>query len=836
MKRLVSTRRYSLVQLLVVTCVLLLGVWFTSRPIVPKAQADSKSTDYHSYESPQIHPLAITPDGTRLLATNSPANSLSIFQLSNGSPQLVSEIPVGLEPVSVAIRNNNEAWVANWLSDSISVVNLTTGNVIRTIDTGDEPTDIVFAGSPAKAYVCVAGLRQVKVYDPDNADADAKVIEIEGRQPRSLARDTSGERVFVSVFESGNQTTLVPASDVKLAGGLPAPNPALSPNLPAAPLAGLIVQRKGKKWADENGTTKWTKYIKYTLADNDLVVIDAAASDPKVVNSVQNIGTHIGNVLFDQATNRLMVVNTESHNIIRFEPKVRGRFISSRVSVVDLNDKKPKVTQVDLNPHINYDNKDGNEGERALSIGLPADIARDAQGNFYVAGTGSNRIAVLDNNGVIQSRINVGQGPTGLAIDNNQKLYAYNRFDETLSIIDLATKQELGRQPIGYNPEPKEVREGRRFLYDTSLSAHGDVSCASCHRNGHMDGLAWDLGDPTGKIDVVKSPLLTANGALITYNFHPMKGPMVTQSLKGIIGTEPFHWRGDRSKLADFNGAFVSLLGNPRLLTDQEMASFEAFIKTFTYPSNPLQNLDRSYSKIYTGGDAAMGETIYRTRTTDRGTFTCSFCHFAPPGVGTNTLIIPGQVLLMVNGQPEPQSIKVPQLRGMYQKIGFNNKPNTKQLAGFGFTHDGAIDNLLTFFRTPNFTFKNDTERLDLEAFVLSFDTGTAPIIGAQVTFNETNQQSSAALARLQLLMSQVVERNCDVIAKGIYQGKERGFLYIGNGMFQSDRTGDAPISWQDLVSSATKQAEITFTGVSLGTGQQLGIDRNLDGTLDGDK
>src|SRR6476659_2995077 len=111
-----------------------LCVWLLFKAPVSSAQ----STSVQNFESPQVHPLALTPDGTRLLAVNSPNGTLSVFQLANGlAPRLTAEIPVGLEPVSVALRNNNEAWVANWLSDSISVVDLATGNVIRTVEVGD---------------------------------------------------------------------------------------------------------------------------------------------------------------------------------------------------------------------------------------------------------------------------------------------------------------------------------------------------------------------------------------------------------------------------------------------------------------------------------------------------------------------------------------------------------------------------------------------------------------------------------------------------------------------------------------------------------------------------
>lgn len=108
-----------------------------------------------------MHPLALTPDGTRLLAVNSPNATLSVFQLVSGSPVLTAEIPVGFEPVSVAARNNREAWVVNWMSDSVSIVDLTAGNVVRTIDVGDEPTDVIFAGpettKPSSVFRVVEG-------------------------------------------------------------------------------------------------------------------------------------------------------------------------------------------------------------------------------------------------------------------------------------------------------------------------------------------------------------------------------------------------------------------------------------------------------------------------------------------------------------------------------------------------------------------------------------------------------------------------------------------------------------------------------------------------------
>jgi YVTN family beta-propeller protein len=815
-----------------------LACYFISKP-ASRVRAQTATSNYKNFEAPQTHPLALTPDGTRLLAVNTPNHTLSVFYVTGGRLTLTAEIPVGLEPVSVAARDEREAWVVNWLSDSVSVVDLKTSSVTRTFDVGDEPCDVVFAGAQREmAFVSVSGLNQVKVFDPNAPDAPPQVISIRGKQPRALTKDATGAQVFVSVFESGNNTTVVPFRQVIAGGGAPPPSPAMSAALPPAPNTALIVKWNGANWTDERGDGRWTQFIPYTLADVDVVALDASGANVSVKREIRGVGTTIGNAIYDPTTNQLYVANLEAHNEIRFEPNLRGRFMDNRLSIISLNGSAPRVSFVDLNSHVNYTNAAGTDDERAKSLALPADIARSVTGTIYIAATGSARIGVLDANGMVQNRISVGQGPTGLALDEvRKKLYVLNRFDDTISTVDLTTQTQINVAPVGFNPEPDTIKRGRRFLYDASLSAHGTVSCASCHLNAHRDGLAWDLGDPNGQMQQAPNGLDGALGGLLKLlipnlttvsTFHPMKGPMTTQSLRGLNDTEPLHWRGDRAGLANFNPAFITLLGGARQLNDAELNDFQAFVAALTYPPNPNQNLDRTLPNPSTGANATRGAQIFNNNLSDQRIFTCAQCHTAPPGgVGTNRVIIPAAAL------QESQDIKVPHLRGLYQKLGMKAAAG-EQLSGFGFTHDGAFDNLFDFLHAAVFTFQNDNQRSDLEQFLLAFDTGTAPAVGLTLTVNANNKSSPATLDRLNLLMSQVEQHNCDLVARGIYNNSTRGFLYAGSGMFLTDRAADAPITWQTLTQSITNGAEITFTGVPVGMGRSIGIERT-SGTLNGD-
>lgn len=815
----------------------LTGSALTDSALTGSAAAQSGSSPFLNFEAPQIHPLALTPDGTRLLACNTRNNTLSIFQLTAGSLTLSAEVPVGLEPVSVAVRNDSEAWVVNWLSNSVSIVDLSAGNVVNTIsNVGYEPTDVVFAGQPNQmALVCVSGTSRVQVYNPDSLSTPPQTITINGNQPRSLAVDPSGNRVFVSVFQSGNQTTIVPGGTVASAGGPPPPSPAKSKKLPRAPATGLIVKWNGSAWADETGNTKWNQFIPYTLADVDVVILNTNGPAVTMGGQVTGVGTHIGNAVFDPGSDNLYVANTESLNNVRFLENLRGHFLSNRVSIISLGGSTPTVTPVDINPEINFQVTKGSKKERAASLALPADIVRGADGTLYVAATGSAKIGVLNSAGAIQTRIPVGNGPTGLVIDQSgQTIFVLNSFDSTIGVVDLTKQSQISTIPLGFNPEPAQLQRGRLILYDAGLSAHGDVACASCHRNGHRDGLAWDLGDPKGTLETIPTnyffPFLGPEQAADSV-FHPMKGPMTTQSLRGIIGTEPLHWRGDMPDLKAFNPAFETLLGGPRELTNSEMADFTAFVQSLTYPPNPFENPDRTYPDPPTGPSAARGFMLFTTARLDAGVLSCNDCHNAAPGFGTGTdkTLIAGTIL------HSPQSMKVPQLRGEFEKVGMVSAPGA-QLSGFGYEHDGNVDSLLDFLRVPLFTFASDDQRNDVAAFVMAFDTGTAPSVGMQTTVRADNKAAIDVTERIKLLMAQADAGNSDLIVKGTYGGARRGFLYVGNGMFRPDRKSEAALTWESLLQAAGPGAELTFTGVPAGAGYRLGIDREGSGTLDGDR
>ena len=808
--------------------------------------ASAGPPNYFNFEGKQTRPICLSPDGTRLFAVNTPDARLSVFDMSHPlNPFLIAEIPVGVEPVSVNARDNNEVWVVNEVSDSVSIISVSNRIVVDTLYVKDEPVDVVFAGG--KAFVSAARKNQIAVFDLAS-HALVTNIAVFGENPRSLAVNTNGTKVYAAFALSGNHTTLIPEEDVpevkiappQITNGIPPMNPALPP----PPRAGLIVDASDPAW--------YPAYIKYPMPDNDVVEIDVAAL------SVSRYFPHVGTVNFAIAvqpgSGDLFVANTDARNLTHFEPGVRGFFVTNRVARINLT--SGSVTNYDLN--AGYHPTNFTLLDKTNALAQPTAIAFGPSGaNYYLAAFGSDRIARMSGtSGAVASRIELcptapgsaadprnKRGPRGLALLPGAALYSLNRISGTISVINPTTDTVAREIPIGsYDPTTPPIRQGRGFLYDAKLSGNGTVSCASCHIDAEMDLLAWDLGDPTGQMVTNATVFQLSPGGTPAFltnaleTFHPMKGPLTTQTLRGLNGMDPLHWRGDRTNFTHFNGAFDSLLGGSAL-SPTDMNAYRDFINTIVYEPNPNQNLDRTLPTSFAGGNPVLGRSTYLTNLYQPSQgLACNTCHSLP--TGSDLLIDPDAVL------PGSQGFKVAQLRATYQKTGLNRTKGspatgTNSIGGFGYQHDGKFEDLVAFFSQSVFgTFATDgLLKTNVQAFVLCFDTGTAPAVGYSRTALATNVNSASLSNDWSLLEAQAaLGTNIELVVKGTIDGVRHGLLYQpGANNYKLDSTNAAPLTRAQLAAKILAGDTLTFMGVPSGAGNRMGLDRDLNGVLDGD-
>ncbi len=854
----------------------------------PYAPAQDSFSTAHApfihFESATVEPIAVSADGRLLLVLNTPDHRLEVFSIRErqvpGPPRSASPgrrefslsfeaaVLCGLEPVSIALHpeDTNVVFVSNQLSDTVSVVALDRLQVAATLNAGDEPSGL--AVTCGRLFVACARAPEQPTL-PGKADPgpyqNHVVTVFEAAPPYGFLGDVvlpavrprdvvaAGDRVYVTALHSGNHTTLL---DEKLTQSLSMTQLTRDSFDPDFAVNGVVVRPDFK---DPDWIWGWIlpkagrivfdheyKDLVPQLEDNDVLVIDAPSLQllPETVHGA-------GTTLLDlerSANGDLWIAGTDARNRTRFEPFLRGDAVENRLTVVVSGSVQRTI--------------DLGSAQFPEPLAQPVNVALyDGQRGdlVYVAAHSSARVGVVDAvSGAFLDALEVDSLPVGLAVDAGRDLlFVLCRGSDSIHVFDIRDRHRRAALPVtlSYRPEPQHVRAGREHLYDARVetgAGNGTMSCASCHIFGHFDQLGWDLGDPEGSFSYYFPDVMTGfKGypyAVVTDPktpiLHPMKGPMVTQSLRGLIDPVfkdevPLHWRGDRRVFQQFRGAFEGLLGGSGK-SRLEIQQFAAFLRDLEFPPNPLEPRDRVYR-----GDAEQGRIKYglepaqtgREYVANTGVF-CVTCHHADfTGVprdysGSRQTVSAGSFTQIFNTS---------QLRHVYEKDFFT-------MSGFGALHDGAVDGVRGFmdFVKPNggpvFPNFSDDDKDHVATFVKAFDSGTAPLVGVQVSATAANVADAHAFMNLAEARAQAEPHELDLILKGDRistdgSRERRGAVFTqdassGQWGYQFDTGAFADRVTVELV-IALGAAEFTFTCVPPGMGWRLGVDRDEDDLLD---
>ena len=860
-----------------------------------------------------LEPVAVAArNGNEVWVVNHLSDSVSVVDLS-GTPRVVRTLLVGDEPRDIVFAGNPER------------------AFITTAHRGQHRTDpsivsVPGAGDPQLTTPSI-GRADVWVFNTNNLGTafgglPQRIMSFFSDTPRALTVSPDRSTVYVAAFKSGNQTTTVLQplvcqgfiSWLPCIGQngkiMPGGNPGPKTNFEGkkAPEVGLIVKfnKATGKWEDEL-KRNWNNAVQFRLPDQDVFAFNA--------NTLSQTAAHsgVGTVLFNMVTNpvsgKVYVSNTEAINEARFEGPgtyaghtVQGKLAQTRITVISGSTVSPRH----LNKHIDYSKLPSNPSfdwtMKQHSLAMPLEMAVTNDGRtLYVAAFSSSRIGVFDTAELESDSFNPrtasaryievgGGGPSGLVLDEARgRLYVTTRFDNAVKVIDLASRATLASVAMK-NPEPASVTAGRPFLYDARrFSANGEASCASCHTFGDMDDLAWDLGNPDDRVtnnpitknlsstlEVALGKLLFGvtspiNGSDNANEFHPMKGPMTTQTLRGMRNSGAMHWRGDRAtgvfgssgtdsnlSFKNFAVAFEGLLGGTAPLSEAEMQTFANFQMPVMLPPNPIRKLDNSLTAsqarghaFYTGSRPSDGIDVGPLGGLIPGqtAFTCEGCHRLDPASG----------FFGTGGRSSfegiPQIVKIPQLRNMYQKVGMFGSPKVdffraadtgflgNQVRGFGFVHDGAVDTLFRFFTakvfdpqlTVGFPIVNpDGTRRDVVDFMMAFDSDLAPIVGQQVTLTAGN--ASAVSGRINLLLQRAqtpfvskelggATTECSLVARVVEGGVSRGLVYnpAANAFVASDGSQRSDAAVRAL--ATVPGQEVTYTCAPPGSGSRIAFD-----------
>ena len=159
--------------------------------------------------------LAVSPNGLHLLVPLNLADRAAVVDLLNGDRVRYVKLGTGTYPFAAAIvPNGHTGIVTNEASGTLSVIDMSTAKVVRTITVGpplSHPQGIAIDRAGARAYIALSALDQVVVVDLKHWKVE-RTLSVGrsaglGTMPVSVAISPGGSRLYVA--ESGADSIAV---------------------------------------------------------------------------------------------------------------------------------------------------------------------------------------------------------------------------------------------------------------------------------------------------------------------------------------------------------------------------------------------------------------------------------------------------------------------------------------------------------------------------------------------------------------------------------------------------------------------------------------------------
>jgi len=398
--------------------------------------------------------IAITTDGTLLLAVNPDSNSLTL--VDTGSHSVVAELTVGVDPRTVAVDDaGRRAYVVNRGSDSVSVVDLVTQQIVTEVAVGDRPYGAVVSPDGERLYVAEQGLDRLGILDTDTLDIVDTVSTAD--RPSGLAISADGRTLYVTHLLNGTITMLTAR-----------PYTAYLP----------LVLSKVVKWyirgSETDGLVHQSPSYRFSNYPSTTIRL---WPDSNLVQSI--VLTPDGEKAYVPHTR-----SNTANRALTFDTTV-----FPLVSLVDLATAKHLVGQ-----QIDLGTLD------PPGVGLPFDGAVTPDGEeLWIVNAASNDVSVMDvSQNRLAAHIEVGDNPRGIVLTSSgATAYVNNTLAGTVSVIDTSSYSVTAVITVTDIPLPPVLLEGKRLFHssdDPRMARAQWISCNTCHFEGEQDGRTWTFG------------------------------------------------------------------------------------------------------------------------------------------------------------------------------------------------------------------------------------------------------------------------------------------------------------------------------------------------------
>ncbi len=431
----------------------------------------------HDYKTPVN--LAISPDGSKLFVVCERSESVIVIDLA--THEKVAEVNVGARPHDIAFSGDGGfAYVTNRTDASVSVIKTNGMKVIRTISVGHEPHGIVYDPQADRLIVLNTSDNTVSLYSVMEERMEAVLSGGEG--PWSAALDSkNGRTVLTSVRPSLGNFRDPPVSEL-------------------------------------------------TVIDNATGHVVVRANVPGA-NMLQGIASIPG-------ADAVLFTLVRSKNLIPTSRLAQGWVITNGLGVYHFDGR---VDQVLLDQPASY-------------FSDPTDVAVSPDGRrAVVVSGGGDEVAIVDVEALLEllrssaeyerehilpnhlgmsshfvlRRVPVGRNPRAVAFSADGNVaYVANALDDTVTTLRAPDFVMESTIELGGPDLVTHLRRGERLFHDASVTYGKQFSCRSCHPDGHINGLTFDI---------------EADGI----GLHPVDN----RTLQSIFDTPPFKWEGTNPTL-----------------------------------------------------------------------------------------------------------------------------------------------------------------------------------------------------------------------------------------------------------------------------------------------
>jgi YVTN family beta-propeller protein len=572
-----------------------------------------KPFDFAAAKSKIAHPMRPEPPiaavGKHTALAPSAGSDLETqygMAASKGAKALLEELEVTYKsPINLAFRpDGREVWVACEASGSVVVVDAAKRVKVAEIPVGGQATNLVFSSDGTRAYVTSRLNDSVVVVDV----ATRKVLQVlpVADEPHGVAVDPAGKTLFVmgTAFDAVSVVDVATGKETKrLAASRNPWSAALSPD--------------GKHLLVTNALSRFVPFR--TPPMSEVTVFDVARQRVEDRWVVPESNLLLGVAWHPSGEFALATLN-RTKNLVPMTRILQGWTITNGIAVLW---KDGRVDQLLLDEPQRYfadvtDVAITPDGKKAFVTSAGTDLVAVIDVDKLVAlvkrTSDEDRRELLPNwlgasSEFVVARIPVKNNPRGVAVSpDGATAWVANTLDDSLSVIDVARTAVTTRVDLGGPRQRTHIRWGEQLFHSANVAFQRQFACASCHPDGHVDGLTYDI---------------EADGIGVS--------PVDNRTLRGIYDTDPFKWEGTNATLARQCGARLAVFFTRiQPFTPDELRAVNDYTVTIPRPPNRHRPLGASLTEAQRRGKILFE----RTRTNDGRDIPlegrCAYCHFPP--------------------------------------------------------------------------------------------------------------------------------------------------------------------------------------------------------------